>query len=118
MEIGRETLLSAIGLALLALAAALLLALAWVVWGLAIHPLDQPLVQWVMSQLEAAPAALTGNMDGRHFEMAVARPILVLAYLFIGAMVLGALASVFRALTSAGVGLLKLARRPHEKSGD
>lgn len=118
MESGREKLLNVTGLALLALAAVLLSVLAWVAWGLATHPLDQPLVQWVIHQLEASPAALTGNVDGRHFEMVIAKPILLLAYLFVGAMVLGAIASVFHALTSAGVGLLKLAHQPNEKSGD
>lgn len=118
MYSGHERLLNSLGFGLLALAALMLAALAWVAWGLAMHPLDQPLVQWVMAQLEAAPAALTGRVDGRHVEMAIARPILVLAYLFVGAMVLGAFASIFRALTSAGVALITLARQPKDNSGD
>jgi hypothetical protein len=118
MQSGREKLLNTVGLSLLALAALMLVALAWVAWGLVTHPLDQPLVQWVMAQLEAAPAALTGSVDGRHVEMAIAKPILVLAYLFVGAMVLGAFASIFRALTSGGVALLTLARQPKNNSGD
>ena len=86
--------------------AALALYTAWLVFSLINQPQSVPWIGALVSQGAEYLQAVRGTVDGRPFNLELGREIYVAGLLFIGVLLLWAIAGLAKALIGAGISLL------------
>ena len=86
--------------------AALALYTAWLVFSLINDPQSVPWIGALVSQSADYLQAVRGSIDGRALDLSLAREIYVAGLLFIGVLLLWAIAGLAKALIAAGISLL------------
>ena len=97
---------AALGLLCMLAGAALALYTAWLVFSLINNPQSVPWIGALVSQSAEYLQAVRGTVDGRAFDLALAREIYIAGLLFIGVLLLWAIAGLAKALIGAGISLL------------
>ena len=85
--------------------AALALYTAWLVFSLINEPQSVPWIGALVSQSAEYLQAVRGTVDGRPFNLELGREIYVAGLLFIGVLLLWAIAGLAKALIGAGISL-------------
>jgi hypothetical protein len=84
---------------------------AWLLFSLIDDPKSVPWLASLIGQGVESLRAAHGTMDGRAFDIELAREVYLMGLLFIGVLLLWAVAGLARALISAGIALLGPALR-------
>ena len=100
-----------IGLALIIAGSVLLCYLGFTVFQAINSPQDVPLVKLIAGQLRVEDKAIYGHAGSDTFELNVSEPARAVVLLFLAAFVMMVLASVAKALISAGINLVSAADR-------
>jgi hypothetical protein len=110
--------LAAVGVVCIVGGAALALYAGWVVVRLIEDPASVPSLSYFAGIGAAGLQAMRGLVEGRTFELELGRPLYGMGMLFIGVLVLAAIASLAKALISAGLNLVRPALgRPLDRTG-
>ena len=102
---------AALGALCVVAGSAIALYAAWLVFSLIEDPASVPWLASLIGQGAEYLQATRGALDGRAFEIELAREIYLMGLLFIGILLLWALAGLAKALISAGITLLGPALR-------
>ena len=95
-----------LGLLCLLAGAALALYTAWLVFSLIDNPHSVPWIGALVSRSAEYLHAVRGTIDGRAYNLELGREIFVTGLLFVGVLLLWAIAGLAKALIGAGIGLL------------
>jgi hypothetical protein len=101
--------LAAVGGICILAGAALALYAAWVVFRLIENPTSVPSLSYFAELGAAGLQAARGLFEGRSFEIELGRPLYGMGMLFIGVLILMAVAGLAKALISAGINLVAMA---------
>ena len=97
---------AAVGAACVLAGSAIALYATWLVFSLIENPGSMPWVAALMGQGTEYMQATRGTLDGRAFDIELAREAFLMGLLFIGVLLLWAIAGLAKVLISAGITLL------------
>jgi len=103
--------IAAVGALCVVAGGAIALYAAWMVYVLIDNPASLPWLSALIGQGAEYMQARRGTVDGRAFDIELGREIYLMGLLFIGVLLLWALAGLAKALISAGITLLGPALR-------
>ena len=96
-----------VGVGLILVSVVALLYLAWVVLQVFRNPEEVQLIQFLTEKIEGTDHAISGSLGDQQFDVRLGDPIKHLLFLFMGAVILSIVASIFRGIIRAGIELIR-----------
>lgn len=112
---GAHTLLLALGVLLVGAGGLLLAYLGLLVFQVINSPEEIKIVQFVLAHIQIGDKALYGTAGQETFEVHLTEPVRTAIFLFLGVLILGALARILSTLISSGLAMIRMTSRQEKE---